>query len=405
MPTGSVAVRSARAGRRSGAAFLFFFATALVAPVIPTYVVETFGVGGVGVGVAVAAMGLPGLLARPIAGRFVDRRGPGVGVFVGGVLGVVAFVGQALAPALVLFAIFRTFVGLADGFMLVGAARGSDDGRRGRGSAYTRFAALFVAGTAIGPVVAVAISDRWGLRSVFFVAAGCAMVGTAVLGGPVPGRDRSVRVRTRGGWWRNFFFGPVVVAGIALGLANLGFGAIYGFAVLRGRALGMTSPELLLSAFSITLIAGRLIGSSWPDRFGLLRTTVVATLVSVIGLGIAGWSPSAPLFALGLVVVGCGYAFIMPAVLAETAAVAGELRSGAAVGTVMGLLDLVLTVGTVGLGVVSAQFGEAATFTVSGGAALASLPLFIWWRVSAGEVSAAATLPSSAPSRSPEHGR
>jgi len=393
--------------RRPAAAFLFFFATALIAPIIPTYVVANFGAGGIGVGIAVAAMGLPGLLARPLAGRFVDRRGASAGVAAGGAIGVIAFMGQALAPTLVVFAIFRTFIGLADGFVLVGAARGSDDGRRGRGSAYTRFAALFVAGTAIGPIVAVWISDRWGQRTVFFVAAGCAVAGSMVLGEAAPrarlGRDRNRR--SAAPTLRTLLHGPVVTAGLALGLANLGFGAIYGFAVLRGDALGMGSPELLLSAFSATLILGRVVGSSWPDRFGLARTTTSATVLSAVGLVAAGLSPSAVTLTVALVAVGFGYAFIMPAVLAEAAAVAGDQRSGAAVGTVMGLLDLVLTVGTVGLGVVAAQLGQGAVFVICGGVTLAALPLFGWWRLRSAPGEPGPAQPSPATPPPPVPGR
>jgi len=370
-----------RARRRSASAFLFFFATALVAPVIPSYVVDTFGAGGVGVGIAVAAMGVPGLLSRPLAGRFVDRRGPPSAIAVGGALGVVAFLGQALAPVLVVFALFRTLIGLADGFVLVGAARGSDDGRRGRGSAYTRFAALFVAGTAVGPLVAIVITRAWSTQAVFFVAAACAAVGTVVLGETVPRRAKSPTPAAQRESHGGFLFRPVVAAGIALGLANLGFGAIYGFGVLRGAELGMGSPEWLLSAFSVTLIAGRVMGNRWPDRIGLGRSITIATVISAVGLFGAGLSTSVVGLTVALVTVGVGYAFIMPAVLAEAASVAGDSRSGAAVGTVMGLLDLVLTVGTVGLGVVAARWGASATFVASGLVALAALPLLWWWRV------------------------
>ena len=296
---------------------------------------------------------------------------------------MIAFLGIATAPVLALFVLMRCMVGVADSFAQVGAARSFDDGRTGRGSAYTRFAALFVAGTAVGPVVAVVISHAWGTSAVFFVAACVAAAGTFVAGDVGAVRHEASpagRVAPEPIHWRALFYRPVVVAGTGLGLANLGFGAVYGFGVLLGRSIGMRSPELLLSAFSITLIGGRVLGASLPDRVGLGRTVVAATVLSAVALFLAGSTSSVAVLVAAFLALGLGYAFIMPAMLAEAAGVAGDERSGAAVGTMMGLLDLVLTAGTVLLGVSASGFGNASTFVIAGAAAVLSLPVLRWWR-------------------------
>jgi MFS family permease len=372
----AAADRDARVrGRRWCAAFLFFLAPSLLAPVVPGYVLDRFGGGSFGVGLAVAAMSVPGIIGRPIGGRFVDRHGASVVFGAGALVAGVAMGAMAIAPVLVVFLFLRVLQGAGDGLCFVGAAAGSDDGTRGRGVAYTRFAIALTGGSTVGPLLSVLIVDHIGRDAVWPIAGACALVSVAIVASSE--RPRSARAVIAPS---SLVHRPSIVAGVGMGLGNLGFAAMAGFAVLVGAERGMTVPGVLLSAFAVTVNLGRITGSSLPDRLGPARTIRISAWLSAAGLLGAGIAPGTPLLLASVVVLGAGSALLMPALLAEAAASAGDVGRGVVVGTVVGVFDACFAAGAIVLGAVAAAWGDRAAFVVSALAAVACLPVFSWWR-------------------------
>jgi MFS family permease len=364
--------------RRLGAAFLFFLAPSLIAPVVPGYVLDHFRGGDLAVGLAVAAISLPGIVGRPLAGRVVDGRGPGVAFAVGAGAAALAMGVMGLAPILAVFLVLRLVQGSGESLAFVGAAAGTDDGSRGRGMAYTRFATVLTGGTTIGPLLSEVVVARAGTAAVWPAAGGCALA--AVVLHPRPTGRRDARATTPR---RTVLHRPSLLAGLGMGLGNLGFGALAGWAVLLAESRDARVPGLVLSSFAAWLTVGRLAGAGLPDRWGPRPTIVASAVVSAAGLAGMAVAPSAPWLAAAAGVLGLGSALLMPALLAEAVERAGAERRGQVVGTIVGGYDACAVVGAVALGAVASLWGYPAVFLASAFATLASIPVFAAWRARA----------------------
>jgi MFS family permease len=368
-----------RAGRRHlGAAFLFFLAPSLTAPVVPGYVLDHFGAGDLAVGLAVAAISVPGIVGRPLAGRVVDGRGPTAAFAVGAGAAALAMGVMGLAPALAVFLVLRLAQGSGESLAFVGAAAGTDDGTLGRGVAYTRFATVLTGGTTIGPLLSDVIESHLGRAAVWPAAGGCALAAVALLPRRAPSRPPAPpAVRTAG---RTFLHRPSLLAGLGMGLGNIGFGALAGWAVLLAESRGASVPGLVLSSFAAWLTVGRLAGAGLPDRWGPRPTIAASAVVSSAGLAGLAVAPSAAWLAAAAAVLGLGSALLMPALLAEAVGAAGAERRGQVVGTIVGGYDACAVIGAVALGVVASRWGYPAVFLAGAGATLACIPVFAAWR-------------------------
>lgn len=355
------------------AAFLVFLGPALVTPIVPEEVLHRFGAGDLGVGLAVAAVSVPGIVGRPLAGLLADRHGPAVTFAAGAGLAGVAVAAMGAAPVFAVFLLLRLTQGAADSLAFVGAAAGQDDGRTGRGAAYTRFATVLTGGTTVGPLLSAVVVDHLGRGWVWVLAGACAFIALAVAPRrPVP----PVTGRERGG----LFHVASVPAGLGMGLGNVGFVALAGWAVLLAEDRGVGVPGLVLSSFALALTAGRLVGAGWADRHGAPRVITVSAVVAGAGLAGMAVAPAAVGLVAAAGVLGLGSALLMPALLAEAVHRAGAERRGQVVGTIVGGYDACSVLAAVGLGAVAHRFGHAAVFTVGAALTLLSIPVFARWR-------------------------
>ncbi|OWY60833.1 hypothetical protein B7486_67050, partial [cyanobacterium TDX16] len=159
------------------ASLLFFTAPAVVAPVLPLVVEEDLGAGSVVIGASVAAIGLPGLVTRPVAGWLADRWGARRLFLLAAAGAGLAIVGSGLASVLGvagLFVLLRLAQGVGDGAVFSAATTDAAASvpPHLRGRAFTRFALTLTAGLVIGPFIAEPVAALWGRQAVFWVAGG-----------------------------------------------------------------------------------------------------------------------------------------------------------------------------------------------------------------------------------------
>ncbi len=366
-------------GRGLAAAFLVFLGPSLVTPIVPDHVLDRFHAGDLGVGLAVAATSVPGIVGRPFAGLVADRRGPAFAFTAGAGITAVAVGTMGWAPAFAAFLVLRLAQGTADSLAFVGAASGQDDGRTGRGAAYTRFAVVLTGGTTIGPLLSAVIVDHLGVGWVWPVAGLCAVA--ALLVAPRHPRRPAPVPRLHHGLLHR----PSVLAGLGMGLGNVGFVALAGWAVLLAEHRGVGVPGIVLSSFAVWLTIGRLVGSGWADRHGSPLVIAASAVVAALGLAGMAAAPSAVGLVVASGVLGLGCALLMPALLAEGVHRAGAERRGQVVGTIVGGYDGCSVVAAIALGAVAHRFGDAAVFSVSAVLTLLSIPVLARWRADASE--------------------
>lgn len=339
-----------------------FMAIGAVLPILPRYVHGPLAAGDVAVGVVVGAFAFTAIVGRPIAGRLADARGRRI-IVVGGML--LSAVGGALylLPAGVAGLILaRLVLGVGDGWVFTAAATWIVDlaPESRRGQAIGIFGLSIWGGLAAGPVVGEALFSAGGYDAVWVFAALAPLAG-ALIARRVP--DPHVPIAPPPAGQR----GPLIprevrVPGIALALANVGYGAVAGFLVLHLAHRGVGHGAAAFAMFAVSIVCSRLVLGRLPDRIGPRATATGAFVVEAAGLVIIGAAHAWWVAGLGAVVMGAGFSLLFPALALVVMDRTGDAARGAAMGVFTAFFDLGVGLGAPLAGAISALAGYPAAF-------------------------------------------
>ena len=345
-----------------------FLAVGAVLPVLPQYVRGPIGAGDVAVGIVTGAFAFTAVVGRPVAGRFADARGRRLVVVVGLLLaaaGGALYLLPAGVPGLVLA---RMVLGIGDGWMFTAGATWSVDlapaGRRGQ--AIGLFGLAVWGGLSAGPVLGEALLSASGYHAVFVFAALIPLVGAAIAQ-RVP--DRHVATRPAGGRRGPLIPPGVRLPGIALALANIGYGTVTGFIVLHLAHRGIGHGAAAFTAFAVSVVLTRLVAGRLPDRIGPQRTASGAFVAETAGLILIGLAHTWAVAGVGAVVMGMGFSLLFPSLALIAVERTGDAQRGTAMGAFTAFFDVGVGVGAPLAGAVSALAGYPAAFWTAAGCA------------------------------------
>ena len=362
----------------AAATLAFFIAGGIVLPVAPQFAQDALGADAAAVGISIASFAAASLVLRPVVGWSSDRFGRRPLLIGGAILTVAALLLHLAATDLGLFIAARALLGAGEGFYLVAAlSAGSDLAPEGRRGEALNFLSLSLyLGVAIGPPIGEAVLGAASFDGVWLVAAGVAAVAiglTLVVPETAPNVLAGVRRRR----------GPLIhPAGLFPGLVILlglwGMAGYLTFLPVYGPDVGLDGAGLPLALYAIVVVVLRVVGATWPDRFGPARVSGAALALSAVGLAVLGAVPSPIGVYIGSVVFAAGVAFTMPALLSLAVSRVPESERGTVVGTATVFLDLAFAVAPAVLGIAAQSTGYGLTFLVSAAlAAVASVLLVV----------------------------
>jgi MFS family permease len=374
--TGALArLRDARRSRPRLAAFAGVFTATLAAflavgatlPVLPHYVKDELGAGDVAVGVVMGAFAFTAIVSRPIAGRLADAHGRRLIVVVGL---LVCALGGALyylplgVPGLI---VARLVLGAGDGWVFTAGLSWIVDlaPEERRGQAIGLFGLAVWGGLSAGPLLGEAAMALGSYEMVWALTIAAPLVGAATAA-RVP--DHHVGVAPARGA-RSLLPPGVLAPGVALALANVGYGTMSGFVVLMLADRGIGHGAAVFTAFATAVVGARLLLARLPDRLGAHVTAAIAGAAEAAGLLALAVAHSLPVALAGAVVMGLGFALLFPSLALIALARAGEERRGAAMGAFTAFFDLGVGVGAPLAGAVAALAGYPTAFVVAAAAA------------------------------------
>lgn len=379
------------------AAVAFFVSGGVVLPVASRYARDVLGADELGVGLAIGSFSIAALALRPVVGWSADRFGRRPLLLVGSLLNVASLVLHLAAFSQPVFVVARAVLGAAEAFFLVAFIAAVADlappSRRGESLSYGSLT-LYL-GVAFGPWIGETVL---GLASYAWVwlAGGAIGVVAIVLSLLVPetkpaeanpvatARRRAARLIHPAG----------IEPGLISFLGLVGMAALFTFLPLYGDEAGMDGVALPFLAYAVVVIALRIIGATWPDRFGAVRVSGAALGIGGAGLAIFALLPTAPGLVLGTLVFATGVAFLVPALLSVAVARVPVDERGRVVGTASVFWDLSLGAGPVVLGVAASAGGYGAPFALAAASSIAGLALLLVRRRSLMAPATPATLPA-----------
>ena len=364
--------------QRPGAAFAGVFAVtfaALVAvgavlPVLPRYVHGPLDAGNVAVGVVIGSYAITGLLLRPVAGRFADRRGRKPAVLAGSL--VVALSGFLYllpfgVPGLIAA---RLALGVGEGTVFTAGSAWIVDlappERRGR--VIGLYGLAVWAGLSVGPLVGELLLHASGYTLVWLFAGAAPLVGAAIasrLPDPfhaVPHAEEHHPLIAR----------EAVQPGVALALASLGYATVAAFVVLHLEARGVGHGATVFGAFATMVVVTRLIGGDLPDRVGPARVATAAALGEAVGLATLALAHSLPVALAGALAMGAAFSLLYPSLSLVVVDQIPDTRRGAALGTFTAFFDAGIGFGAPLAGIAAALTNYEGAFLFAAAIAVAS---------------------------------
>jgi MFS family permease len=372
-------LRAARARRPALAAFVGVFAATLCAflavgavlPVLPRYVRGPIGAGDLAVGVVVGAFAFTAVIGRPVGGRLADARGRRA-IVVAGLLTCAAAGALYLVPAGVPgLVLARLVLGVGDGWVFTAGATWIVDlaPAAKRGQAIGLFGLAIWGGLSAGPIIGQAILDAASYDWVFVFTALAPLVGAAIAR-RVPDSHVAPAPRAAG---EGLIPRAVVAPGVALALANVGYGTMSGFVVLHLADRGIGHGATVFTAFAASVVVARLIAGRVPDTLGPARAAAAAGCAEAVGLAVLALAQSLPVALAGGVVMGWGFSLLFPSLALAAVRSIPDQRRGAALGVFTAFFDLGFGVGAPMAGAVAALAGYPAAFWVASAAAAAGV--------------------------------
>lgn len=367
-------LRELRRRRPRRAAFVGVFSVTLIAflaigtvlPVLPRYVKDELGSGDVAVGVVMGAFAFTAIVVRPVAGRMADTRTRRtvvlcglVATAIGGALCLV----PAGVPGLI---VARLVLGAGDGAVFTAGVSWIVDlaPEERRGQVIGLFGIAVWGGISFGPLVGELAMEVGSYELAFAISAALPLL-AALLARKVPDHHRPVpRAKERGP-----LVPPGVLApGLALAMANAGYGTMSGFVILHLADRGVGGGAVVFTVFAVAVVFARLALAPLPDRVGAHVTALGGGIAEGVGLAVLAVAPSLPVALLAALVMGAGFSLLFPSLALVALAGAGEERRATAMGTFTAFFDLGFGLGAPIAGAIAALAGYETAFLVAAAA-------------------------------------
>ncbi len=339
----------------TGAGLAYFVAIGSLLPVLPRYVEDALGGGGIEVGLVIGAFAVSAAIVRPTAGRWGDVYGRRTMAVGGAAIATLSIIPLGLVNAVWFLVVLRLATGLGEAGFFIGAATAAQDlaPPHRRGEAASFFSTAIYGGLAIGPVVGETLYHRWGSDANWVFAAGSCAVAT-LLSSFIPadlGRVAEPPPR------RGIVHPAAVLPGTVLLLGLFGFAGFAAFMPLYVDEIGVADAGPFFLVYGVIVLGVRILGARIPDRLGPVRASSISLTAIAAGIGTVAVVGSVAGLWAGTVLLAIGMSLLFPALFTLAVNGAPDGERSHAVGSFSLFFDLSQGLGAPILGIIVSLTG------------------------------------------------
>ncbi|MFZ6735138.1 arabinose transporter [Undibacterium sp. Ji42W] len=360
------------------AIFIGFLTMGMQLPVLPLYLHNSLGMSTLVVGLLIGAQFTVALLSRAWAGNFADMRGTKRAVLTGAViiassglvyLASLPFITTPVVSVWILLA-GRVLLAIGESLMVTGALGWGIGlvGPQNAGKVMAWVGIAIYGAFAFGAPAGVAIHAQWGFAGIG-IATICMPVVALLVALYIPAIPPTATTRMP------FYkvLSTVMVPGLGLALASIGFGVITAFSALLFAAKNWGNSSLAFTFFGVTFIGARILFGHLPDKLGGARVAFVNVVIEAAGLLLIWWADTASMAYIGVALTGFGYSLAFPGFGVEAARRAPPQSRSVAMGAYVAFLDMSLGIVSPLAGLIAGHWGIDAVFLAASVAVALSL--------------------------------
>ena len=361
-----------------GALGAFFLSISLLLATLPLYV-RDLGGSPVVVGLVIGAFSLGVLLARPFAGRAVDRGGGRMVLVVGGAVAA-AMVPLYLITALVALAAVRVVHGAGlSAFTSASTTLVADLAPPGRRTEFLGWLSTSgIVAFAIGPVIGIEVARHWGWLALFALASACALASVAC-GAGLSRPDKSSETERRIDYRAAILRREVLVPTVTMLLVISAHGGAFTFLPLMLEERLAFNFGLYFLVYSSASLCVRVAAGWLSRRVGDGPMIWGGLGVYATGMALMPFVHGATTMAISAALFGAGFGTYQPAIYGIVADAASDRARGMVMSVLLGAFDLGMGLGGLVSGPIAEAFGVPALL---GGLAIVPLiaaVIFVGW--------------------------
>jgi len=354
-------------------AIAFYF----MLPVLPIYLVDKLSVSKGEVGTILAFYTIAALMIRPFSGWAIDTFGRKKIYLIAFLLFSTSYVIYPIASGVTAFLAIRYFHGLTWGTLTTTSSTIAVDiippSRRGEGIGI--FGLSMTIGVAIGPMIAILITDDTRFNSLFASAIVISLLGF-ILALIIKYPKFRSQNNSKGFSWNGLIEKTALPVSTNMMLVMFTYGGVLSFIALYAKDIGVQSSGLFFLLLSVGIGLSRVGSGRLIDKQGPSAVSVLGIILLVAGFPILAFIQTPLGFHTAALILGLGYGMIMPTFQTMVNNIAPANRRGAANSTFFTAFDLGIGLGMIGTGILSQWLGFGHTFIISSAMNLAALTLF-----------------------------
>jgi MFS family permease len=325
----------------------------ILIPTLPIYLARS-GSKEVEIGVLIGALSVSALILRPFVGKALLRIPERKFMIAGTLLFACTCAAFLLAHPFWPFLIVRIFQGIGLAFFYTAAVvlvvNVSSESHRGQSLSYY-YLSINIA-FALAPAFGIFLMNHFSFPFLFSVCT-CLLLCSLFISIEV-GKGQGDQVG-QGKDFSNedgsFLSRKALPPSIMCLLANTIWGAVMTFFPLYAISYGVSNPGLFFTAYAIVMILSRILGGKILDLYRKDKVIFPCLVIHIVAMIIFTFSKTLSMFILVAVIWGMGSAFLIPALAAYAADIAGPSR-GPAMGTFSAAMDLGIGLGAMTMGVI-----------------------------------------------------
>lgn len=363
--------------------FAVYLTIGITLGILPNFIQNNLKYGSIVVGIVIGLQALATLLTRAYAGKMTDTKGARLSsrfgtllaMITGGLYLLSTLFSQNPVMALAIILVARIAHGIAESLFLTGALTWGIGlvGAEKSGKVMTWNGIAMYAGIAIGAPLGIWMKNSLGIETAFGTIVLLSIISWLVIKKlPVLSIDLN-HIRTP------FYkvVGKIAGQGLALAFSSIGFACISSFVSLFFAQKHWGDASLAFMFFGGSYILVRLFFSSFPDKYGGYKVTLVSLIIEIIGQLTIGYSTSKAMAIIGCSLTGAGFSLLFPSLgVLAIKKVKPQMR-GTALGAYAAFFDLSLGLAAPIAGLIASWFTYQSVYIFGGISCLLAITVVI----------------------------